>query len=357
MAQTFNAYIISARTKHIIYMLEEIRVALMQRLVKKKTEMEKKCTFVCPRVQEKLEKEKELAAMCTPLPSSDIVYQVMYGTDNLTVNLETRECTCKKWNLTGIPCGHAIAAIFDKYEKAEDYVDDCYKKETYLRIYGSSITPCPGERHWPSVHQLLNPPQIKVGPGRPRKNRRKDPFKDPKKSGNLTKHGLEMTCSVCKSRTHNKRKCPDKDKTIATLQPPKRERGRFRAAHNKHHTTNPATEAHHQMTAQPTRIGKGGRVINSGRGGRGGTLGGRGGAAGGRGGIGGRASGRGGAVGGRDGRGGGRGGIAGRSGRVPQGFGILYNDQGNIFTNSFLGLGGFPFNNMKQQVTPQLKLQ
>ncbi|XP_074305518.1 uncharacterized protein LOC141640733 [Silene latifolia] len=147
MAEILNAYIISARTKHIIYMLEEIRVALMQRLVKKKTEMENKCTFVCPRVQEKLEKEKELAAMCKPLPSSDIVYQVMYGTDNPTVNLETRECTCKKWNLTGIPCGHAIAAIFDKYEKAEDYVDDRYKKETYLRIYGSSITSCPGERH------------------------------------------------------------------------------------------------------------------------------------------------------------------------------------------------------------------
>ncbi|KAL2943716.1 UDP-N-acetylglucosamine--N-acetylmuramyl-(pentapeptide) pyrophosphoryl-undecaprenol N-acetylglucosamine transferase [Bienertia sinuspersici] len=35
MAETFNGYIINARTKHLLYMLEDIRAALMQRLVKK----------------------------------------------------------------------------------------------------------------------------------------------------------------------------------------------------------------------------------------------------------------------------------------------------------------------------------
>ncbi|KAK9663641.1 hypothetical protein RND81_O264200 [Saponaria officinalis] len=157
----------------------------------------------------------------------------------------------------------------------------------------------------------LNPPPIKIGPGRPRKNRRKDPFEDPKKKGRLTKHGIEMTCSLCKSKTHNKRKCPNKGKSLPTP-PPKRARGRPKAAHNLTGTETVAAsqsvvasesvaeaDTHHQLTAQPTRVGRGGRVISSGRGSRGKAT----------------------AKGGR------------RGGRAPQGFGVLYDNQGTPFTN------------------------
>ncbi|XP_074317833.1 uncharacterized protein LOC141653864 [Silene latifolia] len=44
MAETFNAYIINARSKHLIYMLEEIRTMMMQRLVAKKKVMEESTT-------------------------------------------------------------------------------------------------------------------------------------------------------------------------------------------------------------------------------------------------------------------------------------------------------------------------
>ena len=35
MAETFNAYVVYARTKHLIDMLEDIRMALMERIVVK----------------------------------------------------------------------------------------------------------------------------------------------------------------------------------------------------------------------------------------------------------------------------------------------------------------------------------
>ena len=41
MAETFNVYIVQARAKHLIYMLEDIRLALMERIVLKRTTMEK----------------------------------------------------------------------------------------------------------------------------------------------------------------------------------------------------------------------------------------------------------------------------------------------------------------------------
>ena len=39
MAETFNSYIVQARTKHLIYMLEDIRSSLIQRIPVKREEM------------------------------------------------------------------------------------------------------------------------------------------------------------------------------------------------------------------------------------------------------------------------------------------------------------------------------
>ncbi|XP_074292112.1 uncharacterized protein LOC141618962 [Silene latifolia] len=198
MGETFNAFTINARSKHLLYMLEDIRTMLMQRWVKKRMEMEASTTIVCPNIQARLEKEKEKAAYCTPLLSNVNQYQVKDGLDKVKVDLAKRTCTCRKWDATGIPCYHVVAAIFDIHALVEDYVHPMYKREAYLRSYNYSIAPRPRERHWPKVEQPMIPPPIKIGPGRPRRKRRRDPHEDPKKSGKLTKHGLEVTYSICK---------------------------------------------------------------------------------------------------------------------------------------------------------------
>ncbi|XP_074284446.1 uncharacterized protein LOC141609169 [Silene latifolia] len=293
-------------------MLEDIRTMLMKRLMTKKKEMEEEGSPICPNIQKKLEKEKEKAALCEALPSSPTMYQVKDGIDEVKVNLVEKTCTCRKWDVTGVPCYHAVAAIFDQHLVAEDFVHEMYRKDTYLRAYNYSIGPCPGERHWPKVDAPLIPPPIKVGPGRPRKKRRRDPHEDPKRSGKLTKHGIEMTCSICKSKEHNKRTCPKKGTYVLEADTgPKRGRGRPRKVSNTPDSTR--DQALGEPTAQPSRLGRTGRVISRG-GGRGSSRG--------------------------AGRGGSRG--SGRSGarkRLPQGMGILFDGEGNVFTNNLNSSG------------------
>lgn len=99
---------------------------------------------------------------------------------------------------------------------------------------------------------------------------------NPKKPGKLTKHGVEMSCSVCRSKQHNKRNCPDKDTVIEPQ--PKRGRGRPRKIIQEENvedlTTLASQQQHHQQTAIPTAIGRHGRVIirGGGRGSRGGRT-------------------------------------------------------------------------------------
>lgn len=89
----------------------------------------------------------------------------------------------------------------------------------FCHVKGKSIGP---------QGNAIRPPQVKVGPGRPRRNRRRDPHEDPKHPEKLTKHGRVMTCKTCHQLGHNKRTCPDRDKPSSSAPPTKRRRGRHR---------------------------------------------------------------------------------------------------------------------------------
>ncbi|KAL2894437.1 S-adenosylmethionine carrier 1 chloroplastic/mitochondrial [Bienertia sinuspersici] len=224
MAETFNGYIINARTQHLLYMMEEIRGALMKRVCTKKQQMEKGTSLICPMIQAMLDKEKDKACYCDVIPSIEDIFNVSHNLYSLVVNLADSSCTCKKWDLMGVPCWHAIACIYFLKREAEEYVNECYKREVYLRCYANPVPVCEGERHWPRVEQNLDPPPIKIGPGRPRRNMIKDPFENPKKPGTLRRHGMEMTCKLCNRKGHNKRGCPHKGIAVPQEPPTKKAR-------------------------------------------------------------------------------------------------------------------------------------
>ncbi|XP_049355583.1 uncharacterized protein LOC125820194 [Solanum verrucosum] len=63
---------------------------------------------------------------------------------------------------------------------------------------------------WPkSTRTSIEPPEITLMPGRPRKKRSKDSDESSKKKfGKATRKGRKMKCSLCRNFGHNKKKCP-----------------------------------------------------------------------------------------------------------------------------------------------------
>lgn len=141
MAETFNGYIINARTEHLIYMMEDIRVALMQRLATKRQEMERQTSEICPRIQAIITKQKTKAAYYDVIPSSKNIFNVKHNLDQLNVDLGAKSCTFRKWDLLGVPCCHAIACIYFQNKEEESFVDEFYKKHSYLKTYAGVIPP------------------------------------------------------------------------------------------------------------------------------------------------------------------------------------------------------------------------
>ena len=116
----------------------------------------------------------------------------------IVVDLSNRSCSCYFWNLVGIPCRHAVAAINYKVENPEDYAHAYYKRYVYQACYGPQITPINGQKLWPKSNQPeLLPPIYKTSPGRPKKLRRREVDEHVNHS-KLSKKNTIIKCSRCK---------------------------------------------------------------------------------------------------------------------------------------------------------------
>ena len=118
--------------------------------------------------------------------------------------------------MAGLPCCHAISAIYKSGRRIEDFIDKCYSVEQFKKIYEHCLEPVEGEERWPiSQNPRPQAPGYVSMPGRPRKNDRRSEEGEAPKGKKMSKHGIKITCSMCGHKGHNKTGChknPEKGK-------------------------------------------------------------------------------------------------------------------------------------------------
>ncbi|KAG8387956.1 hypothetical protein BUALT_Bualt02G0075100 [Buddleja alternifolia] len=207
ISESFNSYILEARELPIIEMFEAIRRKCMSRIQVKRAGMEKYNKVVCPNILTKIEKQREFARNCHPTWAGDDKFEVMHYMENHVVYLNDRHCSCGFFQLCGYPCCHAIAGINKLRLETDDYVDDCFKKERYLRVYSHMVNPVPGMHEYEeSTLGIVNPPNVKTRLGRPKKKRMRD-GNDRGEKNVVSRRGLTHTCQICLQFGHNKATC------------------------------------------------------------------------------------------------------------------------------------------------------
>lgn len=133
-----------------------------------------------------------------------------YREDQFTVNIGHKACTCRAWDLTGIPCIHAcLVMTFLNLDPAE-LVVECYTVVKYLEAYRYGIEPLNGLKMWlTSEGYPVVPPIVRKMSGRPPKRKRKRLVSE-KETGNskvLPRFRMLMTCQQCFQVGHNKKTC------------------------------------------------------------------------------------------------------------------------------------------------------
>ncbi|XP_061350413.1 uncharacterized protein LOC133295586 [Gastrolobium bilobum] len=188
MAEVWNAKIVGYRSKPIITLLEELRCYIMRRMAAHQRVLGTVRGKIAPAQQLKLDQLKVLSNSWTPT-----------WTGNLQQDM---------YELTGLPCEHAIAAICHKSEHAENYVHQWLTVDALHATYEHTLNPVNSDKYWPASDEPKPlPPKLKRPIGRPKKHRKKDPTEDQGSMTKKVKRTYEAKCSKCGQTGHYVKSC------------------------------------------------------------------------------------------------------------------------------------------------------
>lgn len=208
LCESFNAAILEFRDKPVLTMLEKLRTYLMLRMARQR---ETNWTQpVGPRVFNIIEAKRKDSDRCKAEHSGEWQFEVkhIHGERQFHVDLRAHTCTCRKWDLCGLPCAHAMAAIAKMDRSVYDYIHSCYKRPAYDSAYAKYICPMSSSELWPkTTDKPIKPPPCQKRTGRRKTNRIKEPGELPKNATKLPRYDHAIHCSICGVEGHNQRSC------------------------------------------------------------------------------------------------------------------------------------------------------
>jgi hypothetical protein len=92
------------------------------------------------------------------------------------MNLEKRTCSCRQWEITGLPCIHAlffITSLRGPAAEIDQYVDDYFSIAKFNATYADNVYCVESQHQWDIVDPgfVLHARVQSRAPGRPRKTR------------------------------------------------------------------------------------------------------------------------------------------------------------------------------------------
>ena len=111
ICERFKNYILRAQSKLIVDLLEDIRSAIMQRIIEKRELFSDISDELCPCIRAVVEANKLVARRSSVPHAGQFRFEVTLLGNRFVVDLDARAYTCKYFDIRGISCSHAIACI------------------------------------------------------------------------------------------------------------------------------------------------------------------------------------------------------------------------------------------------------
>ncbi|KAJ7977808.1 Protein FAR1-RELATED SEQUENCE like [Quillaja saponaria] len=201
--ELFYSWASDAHELPITQMVDVIRGKIMELIFTRKTESDQWLTRLTPSAEEKLKKESHKAHPLQVLMSAGSTFEVR-GDSVEMVDIDRWDCSCKGWQLTGLPCCHAVAVIGCIGQSPYDYCSRYFTTESYRLTYSKSLHPIPNvdmpaRKGSSELAVTVTPPPTLRPPGRP----------TTKRYGSQEVVKRQLQCSRCKGLGHNKSTCKE----------------------------------------------------------------------------------------------------------------------------------------------------
>ncbi|XP_022748623.1 uncharacterized protein LOC111298164 [Durio zibethinus] len=207
--EEFNRWILEARELPIIQVIEQIHSKLMSEFEDRRTKGRSWFSALAPSAETRMLEAINRASSYKVLRSDEVEFEVISAERSDILNIGKRSCSCRDWQLYGIPCSHAVAALMSCQKDVYAFTEKCFTVAKYRETYSEEIHPIPRKIDWKKIGvapclmdedaQVMRPPKFRRPPGRPEKKRLCV------EDLNREKHTVH--CSRCNQTGHYKTTC------------------------------------------------------------------------------------------------------------------------------------------------------
>lgn len=182
IVEQLNSWILEASGLPIIQMMECIRRQLMTWFNERRETSMQWTSILVPTAERRVADALERACTYQVLRANEAEFEVISHEGTNVVDIRNRCCLCRGWQLYGLPCAHAVAALLSCRQNVHRFTESCFTVATYRKTYSQTIHPIPDKTLWmelsdgdpnasKAVEVIVNPPKSLRAPGRPRKKR------------------------------------------------------------------------------------------------------------------------------------------------------------------------------------------
>ncbi|XP_028804446.1 uncharacterized protein LOC114759441 [Neltuma alba] len=141
IAESFNSWMVKERKHNVVQMIHEHREKVARKMHASYMCMSKWRNCVGPKTEAKVLENVYFSRYmsCDNYGGGRLCVHTSRGDQR--VDLGLHQCSCLGWQMSGIPCCHACAAIKTVGGNVYEYVEDCYKISAQEKIYGRSMVP------------------------------------------------------------------------------------------------------------------------------------------------------------------------------------------------------------------------
>lgn len=193
IVESLNSWILEASALPIIQMMESIRRQLMTWFNERREASMEWGSILVPSAERHVSEALDRARTYQVLRANEAEFEVISHEGTNIVDIRNRCCLCRGWQLYGLPCAHAVAALLSCRQNVHRFTEGCFTVATYRKAYSQTIHPVPDRTLWKemsdgfltdgstsflaegstgsSIEIVINPPKSLRPPAKPRKRR------------------------------------------------------------------------------------------------------------------------------------------------------------------------------------------
>ncbi|KAF9598415.1 hypothetical protein IFM89_027848 [Coptis chinensis] len=208
-SESFNSWILKIRDKPLVQFIDMYNLLLLKSIYDRRMLSMKSFEHgVVPNVLYMIKKREERYNNYEIRGVTETQYLAISHLTGKKYNLEIQkqECFCIEWQMSGVPCVHAVAVLRSRREPWSRYCSHYFSAEAFKATYASYLYPLDNIEDWPEItldKELVLPPEVSTQPGRPRKQRIRADDEMPKS---------KKKCAKCQEEGHNSRSCDARKK-------------------------------------------------------------------------------------------------------------------------------------------------